>query len=232
VLDELGHYCHLNVTEQAAGIILPYVVAAEPGPYLRDVATALLHPGERGVEIPVGRPISGSLRGDLSDGRERCFLIGLGTRLRNSAVLHQGEHSTPDKHVGGLLPADLGVNPVKRGRAEHGPKLSAGKRCLLEPGVHEFDLASACQVLPGQCDQARAGFECGDVQAPGDKAARQLAGPAPDLKHMVTAADLGDLTGSVDEFVGISRTVTVVLSRDLIENLGRGDRSACHVSQP
>ena len=34
VLSELWHDCHLNITEQAAGIILPYVVAAEPGPYL------------------------------------------------------------------------------------------------------------------------------------------------------------------------------------------------------
>ena len=33
VLDELWHDCHLNITEQTAGIILRYVVTAEPGPY-------------------------------------------------------------------------------------------------------------------------------------------------------------------------------------------------------
>jgi hypothetical protein len=57
------------------------------------------------------------------------------------------------------------------------------------------------------------------VQAPSGKAARQLAAPAPDLKHMITAPDPRDLTGSVDEFVGISRTAAVVFSRDLIKNL-------------
>jgi hypothetical protein len=34
VLDELWHDSHLNITEQAASIILPYLAAAEPGPYL------------------------------------------------------------------------------------------------------------------------------------------------------------------------------------------------------
>jgi hypothetical protein len=42
VLDQLWHDCHLNISEQAPGIILTYVVAAEPGPYLRDIAPAFL----------------------------------------------------------------------------------------------------------------------------------------------------------------------------------------------
>jgi len=36
---------------------------------------------------------------------------------------------------------------------------------------------------------------------------------------VITAPDPGDLTSPVDETVRISRTVTVVLSRYLIENL-------------
>jgi hypothetical protein len=36
---------------------------------------------------------------------------------------------------------------------------------------------------------------------------------------VITAPDPGDLTSPVDEIVGISRTVTVVLSRYLIKNL-------------
>ena len=108
---------------------------------------------------------------------------------------------------------------MKRGRGEHGRKPLAGKQCLLKLSVHKFDLSSTCQVLPGQCDEALAGFECCDVQAPGDKAARQLAASAPDLKHAITAPDPRDPTSLVDEFVRISRTVAVVLSRDLIKNL-------------
>jgi len=57
------------------------------------------------------------------------------------------------------------------------------------------------------------------VHAPGEKGTRQLAAPAPDLEHMITASDPGDLTSLVDELVRISRTVTVVLSRYLIKNL-------------
>jgi hypothetical protein len=57
------------------------------------------------------------------------------------------------------------------------------------------------------------------VQAPSDKAARQLAAAAPDLKHTITAPDARDLASLVDEFVRISRTTAVVLSRDLIKNL-------------
>jgi hypothetical protein len=75
------------------------------------------------------------------------------------------------------------------------------------------------QVLPGQCYEALAGFECCDMQAPGDKAARQLAASTPDLKHMIAAPDPCDPTSLVDEFVRIGRTVPVVLSRDLIKNL-------------
>ena len=108
---------------------------------------------------------------------------------------------------------------MKRGRREHGLKLLAAKQCILKLSVHEFHLSSTFQVLPGQCHEARAGFECCDVQAPSDKTARQLAAPAPDLKHMITAPDPGYLTSSVDEFVRISRTATVVFSRDLIKNL-------------
>jgi hypothetical protein len=57
------------------------------------------------------------------------------------------------------------------------------------------------------------------VQAPSDKAARQLAGSTPNLKHLITAPDPCDLTRLVDEFVGISRPAAVVLSRDFIKNL-------------
>jgi len=179
----------------------------------------LLHPSERGVEIPVGRPVSGNVRGDLPDGSECCFLISLATRLLKSEVLHEGEGSTGNKYVSGLPPADLGVNPVKRGSREHGLKLLPGKRCVLKLGVHEFHLARTFQVLLGQSHEALAGFERGDVQAPGDKAPRQLAAPAPDLKHLATGADPGDLTSLVDEFVRISRTAAVILSRDLVKNL-------------
>jgi hypothetical protein len=57
------------------------------------------------------------------------------------------------------------------------------------------------------------------VQAPSEKAARQLAAPAPDLQHMITAPDPCDPASLVDEFVRISRTAAVVLSRYLIKNL-------------
>ena len=179
----------------------------------------MLHPSERGVEIPVGRPISGNVRGDLSHGSECCVLIWLAARLLKPAVLHEGERSTGNKYVSGLLPTNLRVNPVKRGRREHGLKLLAGKQCILKLSVHKFHLSSTFQVLPGQCHEALAGFECCDVQAPSDKAARQLPASTPDLKHMITAPDPCDPTSLVDEFVGISRTVAVVLSRDLIKNL-------------
>ncbi len=95
----------------------------------------------------------------------------------------------------------------------------AGKQCILKLGVHKFHLSSTFQVLPGQCYEALAGFECCDVQAPGGQAARQLAGSAPDLKHMITAPDPCDLASLIEELVRISRTVAVVLSRDLIKNL-------------
>jgi hypothetical protein len=42
---------------------------------------------------------------------------------------------------------------------------------------------------------------------------------------MITALDLCDLASLVDEFVGISWTAAVVLSRDLIENLAVTMRS-------
>jgi hypothetical protein len=133
--------------------------------------------------------------------------------------LHEGERSTGNKHVSGLLPTNLRVNPVKRGRREHGLKLLAGKQRILKLSVHKFHLSSTFQVLPGQCREALAGFECCDVQATGDKAPRQLAASAPDLKYMITASDSCDPASLVDEFVRISRTVAVVLSRYLIKNL-------------
>ena len=146
------------------------------------------------------------------------MLIPLATRLLKSAVLHECERSTGNKYVSGLLPTNLRVNPVKRGRREHGLKLLAGKQYILKLGVHKFQLCSTFQVLPGQCYEALAGFECCDVQTPSDKTARQLATSAPDLQHMITAPDPCDLTSLVDEFVRISRTAAVVLSRDLIKN--------------
>jgi hypothetical protein len=163
--------------------------------------------------------MSGNVRSDLSHGSEYCFLISLATRLLKSAVLHEGERSTGNKYVSGLLPTNLRVNPVKRGCGEHGLKLLAGKQCILKLSVHKFHLSSTFQVLPGQCYEALAGFECCDVQAPSDKAARQLAASTPNLKHMISAPDPCDLTSLVDEFVRVSRTAAVVLSRDLIKNL-------------
>ena len=107
---------------------------------------------------------------------------------------------------------------MKRGRGEHGLKPLAGKRHVLKLGVHKLHLASTFQVPPGQRYEARAGFECCDVQAPSEKAARQLAASTPNLKHMIAAPDPRHLTSLVDEFVRICRTAAVVLSRDLIEN--------------
>jgi len=139
--------------------------------------------------------------------------------------LHEGERSIRNKYVSGLLPTHLRVNPVKRGRREHGLKLLTGKQCILKLSVHKFHLSSTFQVLPGQCHEARAGFDCCDLQAPSRKAARQLAAPTPDLKHMITAPDPCDLTSLVNKFVRISRTAAVVLSRDLIKNLAVTTRS-------
>jgi hypothetical protein len=63
------------------------------------------------------------------------------------------------------------------------------------------------------------------MQAPGGKAARQLAASTPNLKHMIAAPDPCDLASLVDEFVRISRAVAVVLSRDLIKDLAVTARS-------
>jgi hypothetical protein len=93
--------------------------------------------------------MSGNVRGDLSYDSKRCFLIWLAARLLQSAVLDQGERSTGNKYVSGLLPANLGVNPVKRGRREHGLKLLAGKQRILKLSVYIVHLARAFQVLPG-----------------------------------------------------------------------------------
>jgi hypothetical protein len=133
--------------------------------------------------------------------------------------LHKGERSTRHEYISGLLPADLRVNPVKRGRREHGLKPLAGKQCILKLSVHKFHLSSTFQVLPGQCYEALPGFECCDVQAPGDKVTRQLAAATPNLKHMSTAPDPCDLTSLVDELARISRAAAVVLNRYLIKNL-------------
>src|SRR5215472_2678683 len=107
---------------------------------------------------------------------------------------------------------------MQRGGRENGPEVPAGARCILKPGVHELHRGRAGQVLPGQRDQVRAGFECRDVQAPGDQTARQLTGPAPDLEHLIAVPDTGDLTRSINEFVGIRRTDAVILARYLIED--------------
>ena len=163
--------------------------------------------------------MSGDVRGDLPHGSEDCFLISLATRLLKPEILHEGERSTGHKYVSGLLPADLRVNPVKRGRGEHGLKLPGGKQYILELSVHKFRLPSTFQVLPGQRYEALAGFKCCDAQAPGEQAAGQLAAPAPNLKHTITAPDPCDLASLVDECVGISRTAAVVLSRDLVKDL-------------
>jgi hypothetical protein len=68
-------------------------------------------------------------------------------------------------------------------------KLLAGKQCILKLSVHKFHLSGTFQVLPGQRDEALAGFECCDVQAPCDKGARQLTASTPDLEQMITAPD-------------------------------------------
>ena len=169
--------------------------------------------------------MSGNARGDLSHGSKRCFLISLATRLLKPEVLHEGERSAGNKYVSGLLPANRRVNPVKRGRREHGLKLLGRKQRILKLSVDKSHLSGTFQVLPGQRYKAAAGFECCDAQAPGDKAPRQLAASTPNLKHMITAPDPRDLTSLVHEFVGISRAAAVVLIRDLIKNLAVTTRS-------
>src|SRR5690242_20155963 len=70
------------------------------------------------------------------------------------------------------------------------------------------------------------------MQAAGGQAARQLTAPAPDLEHMITAADPRGPAGLIDEFVRIGRAVPVVLGRDLIKyravTTSRGSGQTCH----
>ena len=93
--------------------------------------------------------MSGNIRSDFSHGSEYCLLIFLAPRLLKPEVLHEGERPAGNKHVSGLLPANLGVNPVKRRRREHGLKLLAGKRCILKLSVHEFHRPGTLQVPLG-----------------------------------------------------------------------------------
>src|SRR5262249_60469897 len=135
------------------------------------------------------------------------FLTPRAAGLREPAVRDEGQRSTGRKHVSGLLPADLGVDPVERGRREHCLKLPAGEQSVLKPGGYKFPPASACQVLPGQRDEVLARVERGDMQAAGGQAACQLTAPAPDLKHMITGTDPCALASLVDEFTGMGRAV-------------------------
>jgi hypothetical protein len=142
--------------------------------------------------------MSGNIRSDFSHGGEQRFLIQPGTRFLESEILHEGEGPARNKHISDPLPANLGVNPMKRGRREHRPELLAGKRRILKPGVHKFHRSGTFQVLPGECYKPLTGFERRDLQTPGEKAARELTGPAPDLKYPITAPDPSDLTSMVD----------------------------------
>jgi len=158
----------------------------------------MFYPREGSVEIPVGRPIGGNVRGDFPQCGECRYLILLAARLLKSEVFHKGERPTGNKHVSDLLPADLRVNPMKRGSREHRLKLLARKQCILKLSVHKFHLSSTFQVLLGQCYEVLAWFYRCDVQAPGDKAVRQLTASTPDLEYMITAPDPCDQASLVD----------------------------------
>jgi hypothetical protein len=85
--------------------------------------------------------------------------------------------------------------------------------------VDELHIARIFQVLLGDTDQLVSRLECGHAQPSREEAARQLAGPAPDLKHPVAIPDVCHLACFVDERIGVGRAIAVVLDRDLVEDL-------------
>jgi len=106
---------HWNITEQAAGIIVPYLVAAEPGPCLETLPRRLFPDGYRGVEIPVGAgQVAVNVRGNLSYGSERCFLIALGcAALQVQKYCSQVDVPPETSTAAASASWTLRVNPVK-----------------------------------------------------------------------------------------------------------------------
>jgi hypothetical protein len=63
----------------------------------------------------------------------------------------------------------------------------------------------------------RSGLDGRDPKSPGHKAACELTAAAADLEHPITAYEARDPAGTVDELIGMRRTVAVVFGGDFVE---------------
>ncbi len=150
-------------------------------------------------------------------------MIGGAALLAESAVLDESERAPGREHTGGLTPAHVGVEPLKRRGREQSAKTAVRERCVFEARVHELDPAATLRVALGERQQVLAGLDGHDVEAAGGQAARQLPAAAPDLEHAVAFPHPGDPAGPSDKLVGIGGAVAVVLGRHLVEDFAVRD---------
>jgi hypothetical protein len=140
-------------------------------------------------------------------------------RLVQPEVLDKRERPVRHECFSSLVPAEIGIDPVHRRGREHGLEAFAGKGCILEAGVHELYVADVPDGLPRERDQPIAGLDGRDPQAACEEAAGQLPGPTADLKHSIANGETCGLTGVIQQRLRICRAVTIVLVRDLVEDL-------------
>ena len=133
-------------------------------------------------------------------------------------VLDEGKRPTGYERIRRLLPADIGIDPVHRGRREDGPKMLTGKPRVLKSGIHDLKLARAPKSLPGEPCQLSARLDRRYAQAPSQEATCQLSGSTTDLEHPIPAVEPDELKGATDQLLRVGWAVPVVLTRHLIED--------------
>ena len=149
MLDDARHGRDLHLAEHPGDTPARDILASDPRPGFGDVRAALLDSGGDRLEIPVRGEARGELRRDPRQRRQQGRLVIGEAAIVDPAVLNQRERPARGEQAGGLLPADVGVDPVKRGRGEQRLVEPMGKVSVLEPRVDELDLAASRRVLLG-----------------------------------------------------------------------------------
>ncbi len=93
------------------------------------------------------------------------------------------------------------------------------QRRVLEAPIDERHLPGVAELIARPRDQPFAGLDHGHPQAAGEQAARELAGATADLEHRCAGTETPHLAGPVYQRFRVSRPVTVILLRDLVEYL-------------
>jgi hypothetical protein len=130
---------------------------------------------------------------------------------------HDRERAPLAQKLGGLLVANVGIDPVKRREGDDRVERAAARLPGLELRSHDLDGGKRRQLPAGDLGERRAQLDSDDLEPSLGERQRRLPRPGPDLEHASAVPEGPERDEVVEDLARIAGSRPVVELRDVLE---------------